>query len=160
MNFNNLFQKNFLKFNDVKKLHFELTNIVYIAREKDESWYCFCDEITCCCFKQKKCTLCLFCEKLFEKKLIDNMEAREFLLRNRENEQKLRKFVDLIWPFFQKMAILYKRSLQFFNDEYRWSMRNYQEGTSSSLTMVEIIESNIELVKLNGIDNYCKFNFS
>ena len=88
------------------------------------------------------------------------MEAREFLLRNRENEQKLRKFVDLIWPFFQKMAILYKRSLQFFNDEYRWSMRNYQEGTSSSLTMAEIIESNIELVKLNRIDNYCKFNFS
>ena len=88
------------------------------------------------------------------------MEAREFLLRNRENEQKLRKFVDLIWPFFQKMAILYKRSLQFFNDEYRWSMRNYQEGTSSSLTKAEIIESDIELVKLNGIDNYCKFSFS
>ena len=81
------------------------------------------------------------------------MEAREFLLRNRE-------FIDLIWPFFQKMAILNKRSLQFFNDEYRWSMRNYQEGTTSSLTMKEIIESNIELVKLNGIDNYCKFNFS
>ena len=88
------------------------------------------------------------------------MESREFLLRNRENEQKLRKFVDLIWSFFQKMAILYKRSLQFFNDEYRWSMRNHQEGTSSSLTMVEIIESNTELVKLNGIHNYCKFNFS
>ena len=58
------------------------------------------------------------------------------------------------------MAILCKRSLQFFNDEYRWSIRNYQEGTSSSLTMAEIIESNIELVKLNGIDNYRKFNFS
>ena len=58
------------------------------------------------------------------------------------------------------MAILCKRSLQVFNDEYRWSMRNYQEGTSSSLTMVEIFESNIELVKRNGIDNYCKFNFS
>ena len=39
-------------------------------------------------------------------------------------------------------------------------MRNYQEGTSSSLTMTEIIERNIELVKLNRIDNYCKFNFS
>ena len=49
------------------------------------------------------------------------MEARDFLLRNRENEQKLREFVDLIWPFFQKMTILNKRSLQFFNDEYRWS---------------------------------------
>ena len=88
------------------------------------------------------------------------MESREFLFRNRENEQKLRKFVDLIWPFFQKMAILYKRSLEFFNDEYRWSMHNYQEGTSSSLTMAEIIESHIELIQLNGIDNYYKFNFS
>ena len=39
-------------------------------------------------------------------------------------------------------------------------MRNYQEGTSSSLTMAEIIESNIELIKINGINNYCKFNFS
>ena len=88
------------------------------------------------------------------------METREFLLRNWQNEQKLGEFVDLIWPFFQKMTIPNKRSLQFFNDEYRWSMRNYQEGTTSSLTMKEIIESNIELVKLNGIDSYCKFNFS
>ena len=88
------------------------------------------------------------------------MEAREFLLRNRKNIQKLREFVDLIWPFFQKMAVLNKTSLQFFNDEYRWSIRNYQEGTISSLTMKEIIESDIELIELNGIDKYCKFNFS
>ena len=88
------------------------------------------------------------------------MEARDFLLRNRENEQKLREFVDLIWPFFQKMTILNKRSLQFFNDEYRWSMCNNQEGTTSSLTMKEIIKSNIKLVELNGIERYCKFNFS
>ena len=88
------------------------------------------------------------------------MEAREFLLRNRKNIQKLREFVDLIWPFFQKMAVLSKTSLQFFNDEYRWSIRNYQEGTISSLTMKEIIESDIELIELNGIDKYCKFNFS
>ena len=156
MNFNNLLKKNFLKFDDVKKLHFELTNIVYIGREKDESWYCFCDEITCCCFKQKKCTLCLFCKEICK----DNIEARAFLLRNRKNIQKLREFVDLIWPFFQKMAVLNKTSLQFFNDEYRWSIRNYQEGTISSLTMKEIIESDIELIELNGIDKYCKFNFS
>ena len=56
---------------------------------------------------------------MFKKHLIDNMEVREFLLRNRKNEQKLREFVDLIWNFFQKMAFLNKRSLQFFNDEYR-----------------------------------------
>ena len=97
---------------------------------------------------------------MFKKHLIDNMEVREFLLRNRKNEQKLREFVDLIWTFFQKMAFLNKRSLQFFNDEYRWSMRNYQEGTTSSLTMEEIIESNIELVEFNGIEKYCSFTYS
>ena len=58
------------------------------------------------------------------------------------------------------MQVLNKRSLQFFNDKYRWSMRNYQEGAISSLTMKEIIESDIELIELNGIDKYCKFNFS
>ena len=110
--------------------------------------------------KTKKCSLCLFCEKMFKKHLTDNMEAREFLLRNKKNEQKLREFVDLIWTFFQKMAFLNKRSLQFFNDEYRWLMRNYQEGTTSSLTMEEIIECNIELVELNGIEKYCNFTFS
>ena len=88
------------------------------------------------------------------------MEAREFLQRDREKIQKLREFVDLIWPFFQKMAVLSKSSLHFFNDENRQSMRNYQEGTTSSLTMKEIIKSNIELVELNRIDKYCKFNFS
>ena len=160
MNFNRLLKKNLLKFDNVEQLHFELTNIVYIAREKDESWYCFCDEITCCCFKRKKCTLCLFCKEIFKKDLIDNIEARQFLLRNRENIERLREFVDLIQPFFQKMVILNKESLQFFNDEYRWSVRNYQEGTTSSLTMKEIIKSKIELVELNGIDRYCKFNFS
>ena len=97
---------------------------------------------------------------MFKKHLTDNMEAREFLLRNKKNEQKLREFVDLIWTFFQKMAFLNKRSLQFFNDEYRWLMRNYQEGTTSSLTMEEIIECNIELVELNGIEKYCNFTFS
>ena len=37
MNFNDLLWKKILKFDDVKKLHFELTNTVYLGREKDES---------------------------------------------------------------------------------------------------------------------------
>ena len=109
---------------------------------------------------KKKSTLCLFCKKILEKNLIDNMEAREFLLRNRENKKKLQEFVDLIWSFFQKMAFLNKRSLQFFNNEYRWSLRNYQEGTTSSLTMEEIIKNDVMLVELNGIERYCNFTFS
>ena len=62
---------------------------------------------------KKKCTLCSFCKKILEKDLIDKTEAEEFLLRNRENKKKLQEFVDLIWPFCQKMAFLDKRSLQF-----------------------------------------------
>ena len=88
---------------------------------------------------------------MFKRGLIDTMDAREFLLRNRENKKKLQEFVDLIWPFFQKMAFLNKRSLEFFNDEYRWSMHNYQEGTTSSVTMEKIIENNTMLVELNKI---------
>ena len=49
------------------------------------------------------------------------------------------------------MAFLNKRSLEFFNDEYRWSMHIYQEGTTSSLTMEKIIENNTMLVELNKI---------
>ena len=57
------------------------------------------------------------------------------------------------------MAFLNKRSLEFFNDEYRWSMHNYQEGTTSSLTMEKIIENKTMLVELNKIERYCSFTF-
>ena len=67
MNFNNVLKKKFLKFDDVKNLYFELTNIVYIGREKDESWYCFCDETTCCCFKQKNAPYAYFVKSYLKK---------------------------------------------------------------------------------------------
>ena len=37
-----MLRNNFLKFDTVKELHHELTNIVYFGREYDVSWYCFC----------------------------------------------------------------------------------------------------------------------
>ena len=69
------FKKNFLKFDYVKDFHHELSNIVYLGREYNVSWYCYCD-YRICCFIKKKCHLGSFCSKLFEPKLIDNMSAR------------------------------------------------------------------------------------
>ena len=62
--------------------------------------------------------------------------------------------------FLSKNGISEQKKLTIFNDEYRWSIRNYQEGTTSSLTMEEIIENDIMLVELNGIKRYCNFTFS
>ena len=52
--FNNIFafKKNFFKFDNVKEFHHELTNIVYLGREKDVSWYCYCDYRYCCFIKK------------------------------------------------------------------------------------------------------------
>ena len=64
------------------------------------------------------------------------MSAREFLQRNMDDGKKLEQFVDLILPFFKKMSLLNPQSLQFFNQEYSCSRRNYQEGTFSSMTLL------------------------
>ena len=52
--FNNIFalEKNCFKFDNVKEFHYELTNIVYLGREKDVSWYCYCDYRYCCFIKK------------------------------------------------------------------------------------------------------------
>ena len=83
------FKKKFLKFDNINDFHYELTNIVYLGRECDVGWYCYCDYRFCCFIKKKK-YLYSFCSKLFERKLIDNMSAREYLQRNYDNEFKLR----------------------------------------------------------------------
>ena len=99
------FKKKFFKFDNVKDFHYTLTNIVYLGRECDESWSCYGD-YRFCYFIKKKSHLCSFCSKLFERKLIDNMSAREVLQRNYDNEVKLRPFAELISPFFKKMFFL------------------------------------------------------
>ena len=116
-----VFRKKNLKFDTVEKLHRELTNIVYLKREGDQSWYCFCDQRMSFCFIKRKCTLCSFCKILFKHDLIDNMSAREFLQRNMDDGKKPKQFFDLIWPFFLKMSLLNPQSLQFFNQEYHLS---------------------------------------
>ena len=154
-----MLRNNFLKFDTVKELHHELTNIVYLGREYDVSWYCFCYKRVCCCFFKKKCTLCLFCSILFKHDLSDNMSAREFLQRNVDNEQKLRQFANLIWPYFKQMFFLKPESLDFFNQQYHWSCRNYREGTHSSMTLTEIIENDSYLIRLSKPEHFLNFTY-
>ena len=42
-----------------------------------------------------------------------------------------------------------ERSLEFFDKDYEWSLRNYQEGTYSTMTLDEIIDSDKQIVKNN-----------
>ena len=73
-----IFRNFFKKFDTLEKLHRELTKIVYLGREGDQSCYCFCNQRMCFCFIKRKCTLCSFCKILFKHDLIDNMSVREF----------------------------------------------------------------------------------
>ena len=42
-----------------------------------------------------------------------------------------------------------ERSLEFFDKDYEWSLRNSQEGTYSTMTLDEIIDSDKQYVKNN-----------
>ena len=102
MNFNTVFKKNFIKYDNVKKLYFELCIIVQLAANTCHIFYCFCDKTICFCFTRKKCTLCKFCSLFFTNNGLNNMSLEEFLIRNRNNEQNLLCLVDLFWPYFLK----------------------------------------------------------
>ena len=135
--------EDFLKFDSTSDLHKELTNIVLIATEESNCNYCFC-------ISDRKCALCDLCSYLFhDNNHIDGLPPRKFLQKNYDNREKLEYFVDKIWPFFEKMHLLDKWSLDFFDKEYVWTMRNYREGTFSRLTLTEIIDDDKIFVKNN-----------
>ena len=64
--------------------------------------------------------------------------------------EKLENFVNRIFPFFVRMEYFDKRSLDFFNKEYVWSSKNYNDSTYSTLTLTEIIDNDKEFVKNNS----------
>ena len=111
-------------------------------------------------YKKKKIHLCSFCSKLFEHKLIDNKSTREFLQRNYDNEVKLRQFAELIWPFFKKTFFYKRDSLEFFNRDYRWSHRDYQNATYHEMSRHEIIDNDRYLIELNRLERFFTFTYS
>ena len=44
MNFNMVSKKNFIKYDNVEKLYYELSNIVHLAANTCHTFYCYCKE--------------------------------------------------------------------------------------------------------------------
>ena len=159
MNFNAILKKNFIKFDNVEKLHFELSNIVNLSANTDHIFYFYCPELLRCCFIKRKCTLCSFCSLFFTNNAIEDISIEEFLLRNRKNETELLKLVDLFWPYFTKMKLFKPDALDFFRKECRWTFRDYRNHVDFSVTLQEVMDSTEELINLNGEEVVCRFKF-
>ena len=130
----------FLKF-DTAKLHRELTKILLIATEESNYHYCYCRQMN-------KCALCQLCSFLEDQK-IDGLPPKNFLHKFYNNRVKLQKFLNIISPFFKKTYSEDERSVEFFDKEYAWSLRNYQERTYSTITLDEIIDSDKIYIRNN-----------
>ena len=159
MNFNAILKKNFIKYDNVEKLHFELANIVNLAANTDHIFYCYYKELIACCCIKRKCTLCEFCSLFFSNHETNNMSIEELLLRNRKNETELLRLVDLFWPYLTKMRLFKPDALDFFKQEYKWSFRDYRNHMDLSMTLQEVIHSTEELIELNGEEVVCRFKF-
>ena len=85
------------------------------------------------------------------------MCVREFLDRNSENSLKLGELETLLWPFFKKIFFANRKSLEFFNDEYVWTSRDWNSGEYSRLSLQEIIDFDKYLIKINGPKRYFDF---
>ena len=138
-----MFRKDFLKFESTSELHKELTNILLLATEDSNFFYCYC-------VKDSECDLCALCHFLSDdNNLMDGLPSKKFLQLNYTNRDKLDKFTDKIFPFFERMDQFDKRSLDFFNKEYEWCLKDYSTATYHTMTLTEIIESDKEFVKHN-----------
>ena len=134
-----------MKFESMSELHKELTNIFLLATEDDNFFCCYCKKEG-----GKKCDLCGLCYYLFDdNNRIDGLPLEKFLQLNYDKREKLEKFADKIFPFFERMEHYEKRSLDFFNKEYEWVLKDYSTATYHTLTLTEIIDSNKEFVKNN-----------
>ena len=138
-----MFRKDFLKFESTSELHKELKNILLLATEDSNFFYCYC-------VKDAECDLRALCHFLSDdNNLLDGLPPRKFLQLNCANRDKLDKFTDKIFPFFERMEQRDKRSLDFFNKEYEWCLKDYSTATYYSMTLTEIIESDKEFVEHN-----------
>ena len=80
---------------------------------------------------------------------MDGLPPNKFLQLNYDNRSKLDEFAVKILSFFDRMERDDKKSLEFFDNEYSWSMRDYSSCTYHSLTLTEIIENDKEFLKNN-----------
>ena len=136
----------YITYNSTSELHRELTNIVLLCVEVNNSFY------YCCCLEEfGKCGLCKLTDFLVEiekENLMDGLSPRRFLAKNYNKRSKLEEFSLKILPFFEKMKMDNDPSLDFFKKIYHWSSRDRRTGTYHDLSLEEVIENEI-LSELN-----------
>ena len=128
----------FAKYNTARSLHRELMNILLLCTHESNYYYCYCHKE-----KQPKCTLCKFCDYFPDVK-IENMPIKNFLEKNYKQKDQLDKVVNLIKPFFDKLKLEDKGSLDFFNKEYYWHSRDIATGTINYVSLDEIIDETLK----------------
>ena len=142
-----MIKHDFIKYDSTSELHKELTNILLLATEDSNFFYCYCDKFS---ERRSKCDLCGLCECLCDDdNLTDGLPPKKFLQLNYDNRAKLDEFASKISPFFKRMERNSKRSLELFDKEYVWTLKDYSSGTYYSMTLTEIIENDKDLVKNN-----------
>ena len=142
-----MIKHNFIRYNSASDLHKELTNILLLATEDSNFFYCYCDKFS---ETRSKCDLCALCEFLSDDdNLMDGLPPKKFLQLNYDNRVKLEEFASKISPFFKRIERNDRRALEFFDKEYVWTLKDYSSATYYSMTLTEIIENDKDLVKNN-----------
>ena len=142
-----MIKHNFIRYNSTSELHKELTNILLLATEDSNFFYCYCDKFS---ETRSKCDLCALCEFLFDDdNLMDGLPPKKFLQLNYDNRVKLEEFASKISPFIKRIERNDRRALEFFDKEYVWTLKDYSSATYYSMTLTEIIENDKDLVKNN-----------
>ena len=146
----------FIKYTSTAEPHKELTNILLLCTEdSSDFFYCYCEKVEIEKHYEKvgtRCDLCCLIEFLYDiedKNFIDGLSPKKFLQFNYNNRFKLERFADEILPFFEGIKLNNSEALDFFERRYSRSMRNFSTGETYSLTLEEVIENDIELVKYN-----------
>ena len=130
----------YIIYNSTKQFYRELTNIVLISIEETGDCYCYCGEENGTC---GICGLGIFLVDAHNQNKIEGLSARKFLVKNRENKEKLQIFADKIVVFFDKIQDERPESLEFFEKEYSRSLKVYSTGETLYLDLDSCIENEI-----------------
>ena len=142
----------YITYNTTTELHRELTNILLLSIEEDFYFYCYCGEENGEC---GICSLANFLVDLHHQNKIEGLSPRKFLAINHNNKEKLELFASKIVCFFDKIEKENKISLEFFQKDYCWSLKDYSTGETSIVDLQNSVDNEILLAKnIVDDDNY------
>ena len=146
----------YITYTNTTELHRELTNIVLLSIEEDFYFYCYCGEENGEC---GLCSLANFLVDLYHRNKIEGLPPRKFLAVNHNNKEKLEVFASKIVCFFDKIEKENKSSLEFFQKNYCWSLRDCSTGQTSYLELDDCVQNEISVAK-NIPDDYINSIYS